>query len=281
MSEEASSTSRSTPTRLDTMFGGKLLLHQMTEGHRAGTDAVLLAAAAGIRPGDRFVDVGSGTGVVGLGLALREPEAQGVLLEVSADAAAIAVRNIEANQLQTRVAMQCVDLFDAAACRKAELTGAASLVVSNPPFYLTGDVRPSSHAGRAAAHVAQAGQADAHGEWLKQCCTLLLARGRLLVIHRPEALSSLLRTAERHLGGLVLRPVHAKAEAPAIRILLGGILGARAPLTILAPLVLHHTDGTFTSEAEALNQGDTMAFWPKKSRPVRAGFISGNIKRTQ
>ena len=251
------------------MFGGQLLLHQMTEGHRAGTDAVLLAAAAGIRPGDRFVDVGAGTGAVGLGLAVREPQAQGALLEIDPEATEIARRNIEANQLETRVSAQCVDLFDAYACREAELAGAASLVVTNPPFYVASDVRPSPHAGRAAAHVAQASHADAHGDWLKRCCTLLRAHGRLMVIHRPEAFPSLLKAAERHLGGLILRPVHTRAEGPALRILFGGVLGARTPLAILSPLVLHHADGTFTPEAERLNRGGPMTFWAKESRPRR------------
>lgn len=252
----------SPPTRLDTMFGGKLLLHQMTRGHRAGTDAVLLAAAAGVRPGDQFIDVGAGTGAVGLGLAIREPETRGTLLEIGTEAAAAATRNVEANRMQNSVSVCCADLFDPEACRAADLTGAASLVVSNPPFYAPGTVRSSSHAGRAAAHVARTGLEDAHAEWLNRCCTLLAPRGRLVVIHRPDALASLLRSTERRLGGVVLRPVQAKADTQAIRVLLGGTLGSRAPLMLLSPLVLHQTDGTFTAEAEALSQGGNMAFWP-------------------
>ena len=36
----------------DTLLDGRVRLKQLTRGHRAGTDAVLLAAAATPRPGD-------------------------------------------------------------------------------------------------------------------------------------------------------------------------------------------------------------------------------------
>lgn len=248
------------PTRPDMMFGGRLLLHQMPRGHRAGTDAVLLAAAAGVRPGDRFIDVGAGTGAVGLSLAMREAASQGVLLESDGELAALALRNVEVNAMQSRVSVRCADLFG-----PAVLVGEASLVVTNPPFYDSGTVRPSSDAARAAAHVVRAGLADPHAEWLKRCCSMLKARGRLVAIHRPEALPSLLKAAEPRLGGLVLRPIHARADRQAIRILLCGILGGRAPVQILPPLVLHKADGAFTDEAEALHRGADMAFWPKKT----------------
>ena len=50
---------------VDRLLGGRLSLLQAPTGHRAGTDAVLLAAAAGIPEGP-FVDVGAGVGTAGL-----------------------------------------------------------------------------------------------------------------------------------------------------------------------------------------------------------------------
>ncbi len=252
MLERDSAMVEAAPTRL---LGGKLLLHQPPKGHRAGTDAVLLAAAAHVEPGQVFVDVGAGVGTVGLALAQRASGAQGHLLEAVASNAALAVRNIALNGLQARVQVHVLDLFDAQA--RGAMVGSADLVVSNPPFFTAGQGRASPDPVRARAHVLQ-GATGGHGAWLRAALSLLAPRGRLIVIHRPEALPNLLAAAEGRLGGLRLRPIHAGAGQPAIRILLGGEVGTRAPFSLLDPLVIHQADGRFTPFAEALHRGEVL-----------------------
>ena len=55
----------------DAFLGGQLLLKQKRSGHRAGHDAILLAAATEAQAGDRVVDFGAGVGAAGLALARR------------------------------------------------------------------------------------------------------------------------------------------------------------------------------------------------------------------
>ena len=55
----------------DRWLGGRLTLVQPKRGHRVGTDAALLVAAAGDARQGRIVDVGAGVGAVGLALAQR------------------------------------------------------------------------------------------------------------------------------------------------------------------------------------------------------------------
>jgi tRNA1(Val) A37 N6-methylase TrmN6 len=55
----------------DAFLGGQLCLRQPRSGHRAGHDAVLLAAATPARAGDRVVDFGAGVGAASPG-ACRE-----------------------------------------------------------------------------------------------------------------------------------------------------------------------------------------------------------------
>ena len=55
----------------DRWLGGRLTLLQPRRGHRVGTDAALLVAAAGDARQGRIVDVGAGVGAVGLALAKR------------------------------------------------------------------------------------------------------------------------------------------------------------------------------------------------------------------
>jgi tRNA1(Val) A37 N6-methylase TrmN6 len=50
--------------------------------------------------------------------------------------------------------------------------------------------------------------------------------------------------------------VHPSAHRPAIRFLVCGIKGSRAPVSILPPLILNGPDGRFTPQAEALHRGE-------------------------
>jgi tRNA1(Val) A37 N6-methylase TrmN6 len=45
-------------------------------------------------------------------------------------------------------------------------------------------------------------------------------------------------------------------DKPAIRFLLNGTKGSRAPLSVLPPLILNDADGRFTPEAQALHKGE-------------------------
>ena len=60
----------------DAFLGGKLRLRQPKSGHRAGHDAMLLAAATPARSGDRVVDLGPK-----LGVALLQADAVALLGE--------------------------------------------------------------------------------------------------------------------------------------------------------------------------------------------------------
>src|SRR3954469_5471876 len=83
----------------DAFLGGSLRLLQLRSGHRAGHDAMLLAAATAARAGDRVVDFGAGVGPAGLALARRVSGIDLVLVEIDADLAGLARGNAVANAI--------------------------------------------------------------------------------------------------------------------------------------------------------------------------------------
>ena len=84
----------------DAFLGGQLRLKQLKSGHRAGHDAVLLAAATPARSGDRVADLGAGVGVAGLAVARRVAGIDLVLVEIDAALAGLARANAAANAIQ-------------------------------------------------------------------------------------------------------------------------------------------------------------------------------------
>jgi tRNA1(Val) A37 N6-methylase TrmN6 len=236
----------------DLLLGGRVRLVQPGTGHRAGTDAVLLAASAAVKPGDVVVDVGAATGAVGLMAAARERRARFIFVERDPHLAELCRRNCRDNGVEGEVAV--ADVLDKGSRLAVGLNpDSADLVLTNPPFLEEGQARISPDRGRAAAHALPAGGLEA---WLKACAGLLKPRGRLVMIHRADRVAECLRILEKWLGGLELRFVHPSADRPAIRFLVSGIKGSRAPVSILPPLILNGPDGHFTPQTEALHRGE-------------------------
>lgn len=237
----------------DCLLDGRVPLAQPAKGHRAGTDAVLLAAAAPAKAGDRVLDVGASTGAVGLMVAARTGGVHLSFVERDPDLAELCRRNCRTNGVEAEVFV--TDVLDKAARRGAGLVPeTADLVLTNPPFLEEGQARVSPDRGRAAAHALAEGGLAA---WIKACLSLLRPKGRLVLIHRADRLGDCLEGLSGPLGELSLRFVHPSADRAAIRVLISGVKGSRAPLKILPPLILNGPDGRFTPRAEALHLGET------------------------
>lgn len=239
--------------RPDALFGGKLKLAQAARGHRVGTDAVLLTAAAGAA--ERVADFGAGVGAVGLGLLALGRARSALLVEMDASAAALARANVADNGLENRAQVIEADITGLPALLSAAGLRAQSvdLVVSNPPYNDPRRHRTSPDAARAAAHAMDTGGME---RWLKAAARCLTGDGRLVMIHRPEALPWLLPGLAIRFGAITVLPVYPQAQAAASRVLIGARLNTKAPARVLPGLVLHGEDGAFTSEVAALHAGE-------------------------
>jgi tRNA1(Val) A37 N6-methylase TrmN6 len=245
----------------DRWLGGRLMLTQPRRGHRVGTDAALLVAAAG-SPGGRIVDVGAGIGAVGLALAQRNPLASVDLVEIDPELARLAERNAARNGLDTRARALRLDVLNPRERREVGLTESASCLVTNPPFFEAKSVRASPHAGKARAHVLPRGEADATlADWIQASLAILAPGGRFVMIHRPDALSVILAAIGGRLGALALLPIYPTIDASAHRLLVSGVKGSKAPLRIAPGLILHGADGQLTAEADAIHRGERLVDW--------------------
>lgn len=237
----------------DRLLDGRLVLRQPRKGHRAGSDAVLLAAALPDLGEGRLLDIGAGVGTVGLAAALLQPQLRVTLLERDPELAALAAGNAALNAMADRVAAVAADI----GARSAELAGhglaaaAFDAVAMNPPFYPPGGTRASPVPNRKAAHVAE-GDLET---WLRAARRLLKPGGLIAIIHRAEALPELLSGLETGFGALAIRPVHAFAERPAIRVIVTAVLNSRKPAELLPAFVINGPDGRLTPSSDAVHRG--------------------------
>jgi tRNA1(Val) A37 N6-methylase TrmN6 len=80
------------------------------------------------------------------------------------------------------------------------------------------------------------------------------------MIWRADGLAQVLAALEANFGGIAVMPVHGRAGAPAIRVLVRASKGSRAPLTLLPGLDLNDASGRPTAAAEdVLRHGQALA----------------------
>ena len=224
----------------DTFLGGQLRLRQLTSGHRAGHDAMLLAAGTSARAGERVVDLGAGVGAAGLALARRVAGVTLVLVEIDQALADLARGNAALNAIDADVHMLDVEA-DAAAFAAAGLPpDSADSVMMNPPFNDAARHRASPDAARAAAHVAREATLQ---NWIHAARRILKSGGALTLIWRADGIAEVLSALDRGFGSLMIQPVHGEAGAPAIRILVRAIKGGRGPTQFLLSLMLKDESG--------------------------------------
>jgi tRNA1(Val) A37 N6-methylase TrmN6 len=235
----------------DAVLGGRLRLTQMKRGHRVGHDAILLAAAVAARSGDRVVEFGAGVGAAGLAVAVRCPGVEVTLLERDAELAAMAQSNIERNNLGSCARAVMLDVTAtmedfAAHGLPFEM---ADHVLMNPPFNNASRQNVSPDPVRRAAHVAEEGMLKG---WIDSAWQLLHPAGTLTLIWRADGLAEVLAVLGGRFDDLAVLPVHGRAGAAAIRILIRARKGTRGPFVLLPGLMLNDVSGKPTVEAEAV-----------------------------
>src|SRR6266446_5174394 len=142
----------------DAFLGGRLRLRQPKSGHRAGHDAMLLAAATPARSGDRVVDLGAGVGASGLAVAKRVAGIELVLVEIDEGLGDLARGNAAA------------DVFAAAGLSPDSV----DVVLMNPPFNDPARHRASPDKAREIAHVATAATLE---KWVQAARRILKSGG--------------------------------------------------------------------------------------------------------
>jgi tRNA1(Val) A37 N6-methylase TrmN6 len=236
----------------DAFLGGQLRLRQPKSGHRAGHDAMLLAASTPVRSGDRVVDFGAGIGAAGLAVARRVAGIDLMLVEIDAGLAALARGNATSNA----IAADVVVLDVAAAADSFAASGlspdSVDVVLMNPPFNDPARHRVSPDQARVSAHVATAATLES---WVHASRRILRSGGVLSLIWRADGLADVLAALGRGFGSLAIQPVHADVNSPAIRVLIRAIKGGKAPAQIFASLMLNDESGVPNKQVQDILTG--------------------------
>ena len=96
---------------------------------RVGTDGVLLGAASSVNEAKKILEVGTGTGLISLMLAQRNPNAQIHAIDIDENAVKLAAQNFENSPFKNRLAVSLEDYKNFNPKEKYDL------IISNPPYF--------------------------------------------------------------------------------------------------------------------------------------------------
>ncbi len=243
---------------------GNLQVIQPKQGYRFSVDALLLADFLTVKPNERLIDLGTGTGIIPLLSSSLHPTCEIVGIEFQERLADMAARNVRLNSLEDRIRILNGDIRFLSEYVKA---GTFDVVCSNPPYRKVGAGRRNPEHEQAVARHEIACTLD---DLLAGCKYVLHPGGKVFFIYLPERLSELLVGMSKYrLEPKRLRFIHALKETPASLVLVDARRDAQIGLTILPPLYLYKEKNVYSDEASRiLREG--------QKRPCEAGGAFAN-----
>ena len=208
-----------------------------------GMDAVLLAGFAKVKPGEKVLDLGTGTGILPILLEARTKGVSFTGLEIQPESADMAARSVRLNHLENKVHIVNGDIREA-----DRLFGAGSyhVVTSNPP-YMTDlhGIKNPNEAKAIARHEILCTLEDV----VSQAAKLLAPCGRFYLVHRPFRLAEILTCLCSHgLEPKRMRLVQSYEDREPNMVLIEALKGGRSGMTVEKPLIIFEKPGVYRSE---------------------------------
>ncbi|HUH66647.1 MAG TPA: tRNA1(Val) (adenine(37)-N6)-methyltransferase [Syntrophales bacterium] len=232
---------------VDHVLGGRLTIFQKKRGYRFSLDALLLAHFVKVKKGETVIDLGTGSGVIALIVALRKECREIAGVDIQKDLVDMAKRTVSLNNLDDRVAIRHGDIRRIETLFKRHTFDVA---VFNPPYrrLRSGRINPDAEKSIARHEVK-----GALKDFLKAAAYVLASSGRVYVIYPATRMVELLSSMRA--GGMEpkrLQIVHSKSGSRGEFALVEGVKNGREQLDVLPPLVLYSEKDQYTEAMNAL-----------------------------
>lgn len=224
-----------------TLLDGRVTLMQTQDGLRASMDSVLLASAVEAKSNERILDMGCGTGSVGLCVYVRHPEIQLNGVDIQSQMIDLATENAVHNKVK-RSSYICGDVSDKSLFEAETFDH----IVMNPPYYKDGERQQSPDVSREKAYT---GDLDI---WIASALHWVRQGGSLTLIHRADKLDEIISLSYKKFGAVEVFPIYSKPEESAKRVIVRMVRNRKTPLTLYPPVILFNEDGEQSSRAKSI-----------------------------
>ena len=227
----------------ETFMLGKIKMY-VSDDHRFGTDAFLLAYYAGARPDSIVCDLCTGCGIIPLILCKNVMPHIVYAVDIQEEAIALLQRTVDENHLENNVQPLLADLRDMPQTLLAYES--VDIVTVNPPYMTDGSgFEKLSRPQAIARHELMCNINDV----CKTAAKLLKYGGHLKMCHRPERLADVIcAMRENKIEPKSVTFVHNGITEKPWLFLITGKKGAKSGMIIEKPMILRNDDRSYTEE---------------------------------
>ena len=208
-----------------------------------GMDAVLLSGFARVNPGDRVIDLGTGTGIIPILLEAKYEGEHYTGLEIQEEMAEMAARSVRLNGLEEKI-----DIVKGDICRARELLGLAvfDVVTCNPPYMNDAHGLKNPELPKAIArHEVLCTLEDV----VREGAGILKTGCHFFMVHRPHRLIEIISTLVKYkLEPKRMKMVHPFVDKDANMVLIEAVRGGKSMIKVEPPLVVYRDVGVYTDE---------------------------------
>ena len=230
--------------RIDDLQLNNLKIIQNKDGFCFGIDSVLLSDfSKEIPTGSTVLDLGTGTGILGILLCGKTKLSKIYGIDVQEEVCQMAQRSVKLNNLEDRFEIINDNIKNLNTIFE---NCSIDAIVSNPPYKKNNSgLKNESQTKLISRHEITASLED----FIEISSKLLKDNSSLYMVHRPERLSDLFYLLRKYkLEPKKLRMVQSYFDSKPKLVLVKATKNAKSFLNIETPLIIYNKDGTYTSE---------------------------------
>lgn len=232
--------------RIDDLEIKNMKIIQNKDGFCFGIDSVLLSDfAKEIKDNSKVVDLGTGTGILGILLCAKTNLKEILGVEIQEEVANMAQRSIELNNLKNRFKI-LNDNIKNIEKNNINLKNNFDYVVTNPPYKKLNTGKINENEKKLISRHELTANLD---DFIKTASFLLKDKGTLFMVHRPERLVDILEKMRKEkIEPKELKFIYPKINKEPNLILIKGVKNANPFLKIDKPLCVYNEDGNYTDD---------------------------------
>ena len=208
-----------------------------------GMDAVLLSGFARVKPGEKALDLGTGTGIIPILLEAKTKGEHFTGLEIQPESADMAARSVAYNHLEEKVDIVTGDIKGA-----SQIFGASSfdVVTTNPPYMIGQHGLVNEGDAKAIARHEILCDLD---DILRESARILPPGGRVYMVHRPFRLAEIFsKMVAYRIEPKRMQMVYPFVDKEPNMVLIEGLRDGKSRLTVEKPLIVFEKPGVYTKD---------------------------------
>lgn len=236
--------------RIDDLQYKGLKIIQDNTGFCFGIDSILLVDfAKKIKSGSTVIDLGTGTGILGILLCGKTNLKHVIGIEIQKEVANMAERSIKLNSLEDKFEIINDDIKNIIEKRIIQ-KNTVDVVITNPPYKEIGNgIINENKKKLISRHETKANLED----FIKVSADILKDKGIIYMVHKPERLVDIIYLMRKNkIEPKKIKFIYPTKEKESNLVLIKAIKGANKFLKIDKPLYIYDSNGNYTEQIKQI-----------------------------